>query len=70
MNDIYSIYSPNSITGQISSLIQGCSDTTIYVITIYFGSISVKNTYYTVYVGLLTDLLTFIIAIILGLNFL
>ena len=70
MNDIYSIYSPNSITGQISSLIQGCSDTTIYVITIYFGSISVKNTYYTVYVGLLTDLLTFILAIILGLNFL
>lgn len=70
MNDIYNLYSPNSITGEISSLIQGCSDTTIYVITIYFGSISIENSYYTVYVGLLTDLFTFILAIILGLNFL
>lgn len=70
MNDIYQIYSPNSLTGQISSLIQGCSDTTIYVITIYFSSVSIKKTHYTVYVGLLTDLITFILAIILGLKFL
>lgn len=70
MNDIYQVYSPNSITGQISSLIQGCSDTTIYVITIYFGSISVKKTHYTLFAGLLTDLITFILAIILGLKFL
>jgi spore maturation protein B len=70
MNDIYQIYSPNSLTGQISSLIQGCSDTTIYVITIYFSSVSIKKTHYTVYVGLLTDLITFVLAIILGLKFL
>lgn len=70
MNDIYQVYSPNSITGQISSLIQGCSDTTIYVITIYFSSISVKKSYYTLYAGLLTDLITFILAILLGLSFL
>lgn len=70
MNDIYETYSPNSIIGQISSLIQGCSDTTIYIITIYFGSISVQKTYYTLYVGLLTDLITFILAVILGLMFL
>lgn len=70
MNDIYQVYSPNSITGQISSLIQGCSDTTIYVITIYFSSISVKKSYYTLYAGLLTDLITFILAVILGLMFL
>ena len=70
MNDIYTIYGPNSVTGEISSLIQGCSDTTIYVITIYFGSISVKKSYYTIYVGLLTDLITFILAIFLGVMFL
>ena len=70
MNDIYTIYGPSSVTGEISSLIQGCSDTTIYVITIYFGSISVKKTYYAVYVGLLTDLITFILAIFLGVMFL
>lgn len=70
MNEIYNLYGANSLTGEISSLIQGCSDTTIYVITIYFGSISVKKSYYTVYVGLLTDLITFILAIILGVLFL
>lgn len=70
MNDIYTIYGPNSIIGEISSLIQGCSDTTIYVITIYFGSVSVKRSYYTIYVGLLTDLITFILAIALGIMFL
>ena len=70
MNDIYNLYGPNSITGEISSLIQGCSDTTIYVISVYFGSISVKKTKYTLYVGLLTDLITFILAIFLGIIFL
>lgn len=70
MNDIYTIYGPNSVTGEISSLIQGCSDTTIYVITIYFGSVSINKSYYTVYVGLLTDLITFILAIFLGVMFL
>ncbi len=70
MNEIYNLYGAESLTSEISSLIQGCSDTTIYVITIYFGSISVKKGYYTLYVGLLTDLITFILAIILGLLFL
>ena len=70
MNDIYTIYGPNSVTSEISSLIQGCSDTTIYVITIYFGSVSINKSYYTVYVGLLTDLITFILAIFLGVMFL
>lgn len=70
MNEIYNLYGADSLTGEISSLIQGCSDTTIYVITIYFGSISVKKSYYTVYVGLLTDLITFILAILLGVMFL
>ena len=70
MNEIYTLYGVSSKTGEISSLIQGCSDTTIYVITIYFGSISVKKSYYTLYVGLLTDLITFILAIILGMIFL
>ena len=45
MNEIYNTYGPNSLTGEISSLIQGCSDTTIYVITIYFGSINIKKSY-------------------------
>lgn len=70
MNDIYNIYGPNSLTAEISSLIQGCSDTTIYVITIYFGSVSIKRSYYTVYVGILTDFITFVLAVILGIMFL
>ena len=66
MNTIYQKYGADSQTGNIATLIQGCSDTTIYVLTVYFGFIKIKNTKYALKVGLLTDLITFTTAIILG----
>ncbi len=70
MNNIYLKYNANSTVGQVSSLIQGCSDTTIYVVTVYFGSIAIRKTRYALAVGLLTDLITFTLAILLGFYFL
>ena len=66
MNSIYQKYGADSSVGNIATIIQGCSDTTIYVLTVYFGFIKIKKTRYALKVGLLTDVITFIVAIILG----
>lgn len=64
LNDILSRYGPDSYIGRISSLIGGCTDTTIYIISLYFGSIGIKKIRYALVVGLLADLLCIIISVI------
>ena len=56
MNDILSIYGPDSYLGYIASIIQGSTDTTIYILALYFSSIKVKKTRYALFVGLFADL--------------
>lgn len=43
MNDIFMNYGPDSYAGRLASVLQGCTDTTIYVLALYFGSIGVKK---------------------------
>lgn len=43
MNDIFMSYGPDSYAGRLASVLQGCTDTTIYVLALYFGSIGVKK---------------------------
>ena len=64
LNDILSKYHPDSYIGRIASVIGGSTDTTIYIISLYFGSIGIKKIKYSLIVGLLTDLLCIIISII------
>ena len=64
LNNIYSLYGPDSFVGRLSSTIQGCTDTTIYVLALYFGSIKVFKTRYALYVGLFADLIGIIVSII------
>lgn len=70
MNKIFIKYHPDSTIGKISSLIQGCSDTTIYIITLYFGSVKITKTKYALKVALLTNFLIFALIIFLGYLFL
>ena len=49
----------------MSSVIQGSTDTTLYIITLYFGSIGIKKTKYALKAGLLADLIGIISAIII-----
>jgi spore maturation protein SpmA/spore maturation protein SpmB len=49
-------YGPDSFASKLSGVFQGASDTTFYVIAVYFGSISVKNTRYAIGAMLLADL--------------
>ena len=65
LNDMYKVYGSDSFISLLASVIQGSSDTTIYVITLYFGTIGIKKIKYALWVGLLTDLFMVIIALIL-----
>lgn len=64
LNQIFSNYGPDSLVGNIASTLQGCTDTTFYVLALYFGSIKIKKTRYALIVGLMADLVGVITAII------
>jgi spore maturation protein SpmA/spore maturation protein SpmB len=66
MLDTMKTYGADSFAGRLSCILQGSSDTTFYVIAVYFGAISVKNTRYAVTAMLLADLVGIITSIILA----
>lgn len=57
MVDIFNKYGPDSLMGTLASVIQGSSDTTLYVIALYYGSIGINKTRYALPVGLFADLI-------------
>lgn len=57
LNNLFSEYGPDSFIGTLGSIIQGSTDTTFYVLTLYFGSIGIKKIRYGLVVGLLADLI-------------
>ena len=65
LQNIFSLYGPDSFIGLLASTIQGCTDTTIYVLALYFGSIKIYKTRYALIVGLFADLMGIISAIII-----
>lgn len=66
MVDTMATFGPDSFAGRLSAILQGSSDTTFYVIAVYFGSVAVKNTRYTVGAMLLADLVGIITAVTLA----
>jgi spore maturation protein SpmA/spore maturation protein SpmB len=65
MVDSMKTFGPDSFAGRLSCILQGSSDTTFYVIAVYFGSVSVKDTRYAVGSMLLADLVGIITSIAL-----
>ncbi len=63
MVDTMRTYGPDSFAGTLSCIMQGSSDTTFYVIAVYFGAVAVKNTRYSIGAMLLADLVGIITAI-------
>ena len=57
MVDIFKEFGPDSFIGRIASTLQGSTDTTMYVITLYFGSVGVKKVRYALKAGLFADLI-------------
>lgn len=65
MVDSMKTFGADSFAGRLACVLQGSSDTTFYVIAVYFGAVSVKNTRYAVGAMLLADLVGVITSIIL-----
>lgn len=65
LNDLLANYGPDSFIGRLASVIQGATDTTLYVLTLYFGSIGIKKIRYSLWAGLAADVAGITAAIIL-----
>lgn len=57
-------YGVDSFVGRLTSTLQGATDTTFYIIAVYFGSVSIRKTRYAVKAGLLADLAGIIAGIV------
>jgi spore maturation protein SpmA/spore maturation protein SpmB len=66
MVDTMTAFGADSFAGRLSSILQGCADTTFYVVAVYFGAVGVKNTRYSIGAMLLADLVGVITAIIMA----
>lgn len=65
LSEILSNYGPDSFIGRVASVMQGSTDTTIYIISLYFASIGVKKIKYSLIVGLLSDLISIILSVVI-----
>ena len=65
LNNIMVKYGPDSFIANLASVIQGSTDTTFYVLTLYFGSIGIKKIRYSMFAGLFADLMGIISAIVI-----
>ena len=69
MIDAMKTYGPDSFVGRLVSIVQGSTDTTFYVLAVYFGSVGIKNSRYAVLAGLAADFAGIIAAIFIGYMF-
>ncbi len=66
MIDAMNTYGVDSFAGRMACLFQGSTDTTLYVLAVYFGSVGIKKTRYAVGCGLMADLAGIVAAILIG----
>lgn len=66
MLDAMNTYGADSFVGRLSCIAQGSVDTTFYVVAVYYGSVSIRNTRYTIPCALIADLAGAITAIIMA----
>ncbi len=62
--DLMRMFGPDSLIGLLGSAVQGSTDTTFFVLTVYFGSVGVRNVRYSVAVGLMGDVVGFAAALV------
>ncbi|SHM04691.1 spore maturation protein B [Caldanaerovirga acetigignens] len=55
MIEIFDTHGPDSYMGRLASTLMGSTDTTFYIIAIYFGSVGIKKTRYAIPVGIIAD---------------
>lgn len=66
MVDAMTTYGADSFVGRVASTVQGATDTTFYILAVYFGAVGIKNTRYAVVCGLIADFAGIIAAILMA----
>lgn len=66
LNTILQNFHPDSFVGNLASIIQGSTDTTFYVLTLYFGSVGINKIRYSLCAGLLADLAGIVAAFVVA----
>ncbi len=64
-SDLIATYGPDSFIGQLAAVMQGSTDTTLYILTVYFGAVGIKKMGGALKVGLLADLIGVIASVII-----
>ncbi|MFC2948273.1 spore maturation protein [Virgibacillus sediminis] len=63
--ELISSHGPDSFIGRLASTMQGSTDTTLYILTVYFGAVGIKKMSYALKVGLIADVIGIIASIII-----
>lgn len=66
MVEAMNTHGADSFVGRVAASVQGATDTTFYIIAVYFGSVGIKNTRYAVVCGLIADFTGIIAAILIA----
>ncbi|MCF0207036.1 MAG: hypothetical protein HUK15_06365, partial [Bacteroidales bacterium] len=66
MVDAMNTYGVDSFAGRLACTFQGATDTTFYILAVYFGSVGIRQTRYAVVAGLISDLAGIIAAILVA----
>jgi spore maturation protein SpmA len=64
--EIMKTFGPDSFVGRLSSIFRGATETTFYILAVYFGSVNIKNTRYAVPAGLFADFVGIVAGIFIG----
>lgn len=65
LTNIFEIHGPDSLLGILGSILQGSTDTTFYILTVYFGTIGIKKIRYALIAGVIADIAGIIISIVI-----
>lgn len=66
MIDTMTTFGADSFAGRLSAVLQGATDTTFYIVAVYYGAVNIKNSRYTVPYALLADLAGVVAAVLVG----
>ena len=66
MIDAMKTFGADSFAGRLSAVLQGATDTTFYIVAVYYGAVNIKNSRYTVPYALIADLAGVIAAIFIA----
>ncbi|MCL2559182.1 MAG: spore maturation protein [Turicibacter sp.] len=63
-SELIQVHGPDSMVGRLTSVLQGSSDTTIYVITIYLAAVGIRNMRHALKLGIIVDIISIVLAVL------